>query len=113
MGGKKTGRRLYTKHLSIYLSESEWQKLQQDLAGSNCWTVSEYGRKVLLKKPVTLFYRDEAVDALVNEAIALRKRLELLGAAAPGLQPALQEIKICLNKIFDHVSQHYTRKKGS
>ena len=98
------------KHVSIYLDEAEWEKLQLDLDKSNCWSVSEYGRKMLLKKPVTLFFRDQAIDALVNEAIALRSRLEALATSAPELRPLLQEIKICINKIFDHVSQYQTCK---
>jgi len=78
--------------------------------------MSEYCRKVLLGKPVRVFCRDQSFDAFIEEAIALRKEMQAVREGGPftpegerRLITLQEEIKKCINKIFDHGSQN--RKK--
>jgi len=42
---------------------------------------SEYSRKMLLGKPVTIFYRNKSLDELIEGVIQLRKDLKSLSMA--------------------------------
>ncbi len=94
------------KGLHIHVSKEDFQRLQQGLANSTCWTMTEYCRKLLTGKPITVFYRNQSFDAFIEEAIILRKRLQLLGQGDELLIPLIDDIKNCINKIYDHVCQN-------
>lgn len=96
--------------------EEDVARLKEDVKNSIYRKPSEYYRKLLLGKPVTIFYRDQSFDAFVEEAIALRKEMETLlqgGVPTPDGEKRLitlqEEIKLCINKIYDYVRQN--RKK--
>jgi len=90
------------------IQEDDFERLQQGLAGSTCWTMTEYCRKLLTGKPVTVFYRNQSLDGFIHEAIALRKALQQIGQDHERLVPLLNDIKNCINKIYDHVRQNKT-----
>jgi MobC-like protein len=50
------------RRLNIRLDQKEWDKLHKLTSNSTCRSVSEYSRKVLLEKPVTVFYRNRSFD---------------------------------------------------
>ena len=105
MGGKKKGVKV-DQTVVVMLSKADFEKFKEGLANSTCRGMSEYGRKLLTGRPVTMFYRDKAFDAFVQEAIALRNYLQLLGPASAHFLPLLEQIKTCINKIYDHVRQN-------
>jgi len=70
--------------------------------------MSEYCRKVLMDKPIVVFHRDQALDEFLQEAILLRKSLQQVGQEGRQFTPLLNEIKNCINKIYDYVRQNKT-----
>ena len=106
-------RKYLTGRVTIQVTEEDLQKLEERLANSTCRTMSEYGRKLLLGKPVTVLYRNQSLDAFIDEAIALRTEMEQV---RKGLTFSKEnEIRLILlqdqankwiYKIFEHVCQN-------
>lgn len=44
-----------------------------------CKKLSEYSRQVLLGKPITVLYRNESMDKILEELALLRKELNAVG----------------------------------
>ncbi len=115
MGANKQGKKkIYC--LSVPLYKEDLERLKRDAANSTCRSRSAYCRKLLLGQPVRVFQRDQSFDSFINEAIALRKEMELLrrlGAFTPAITERIiflqEEIKKCINNIFDHVRQNKPR----
>ena len=99
--------------LNVALYKEELEHLRQATSNSTCRSLSEYCRKLLLGKPVRTFYRDQSFDAFIEEAIALRNEMQAewdKGPFTPEGERRLitlqEEIKKCINKIFDYVTQN-------
>lgn len=99
--------------VGIRLKKEDFERLRQESSNSTCRTMSEYCRKLLLGKPVRVFYRDQSFDAFIDEVIVLRKDMEAIRQGGPfslegerRLIALQEEIKKCINKIFDHVCQN-------
>ena len=65
--------------LNIRLDEKEWDKLHKFSANSTCRSVSEYARKVLLAKPVRVFYRNQSFDDFEETMVRILAQLETFG----------------------------------
>lgn len=65
--------------LNIRLSSQEWDRILYLSAGTTCRNISDYARKVLLKEPVTVFYRNQSFDAFEEQMIHLLPELERSG----------------------------------
>jgi len=65
--------------LNIRLDNNEWDKLYQLASRSTCRNISEYARKVLLEKPVRIFYRNQSLDDFEETMVLLLAQLETLG----------------------------------
>jgi len=76
---KRKTRLLCNKLLKIYLCEQEYNKFCDEFKQGICKSHSEYGRKKLLRRPITLQYRnksaDEAVEANIELIAALKQFL--------------------------------------
>ena len=103
--------------VAVGLFKEDYDRLKRAKLNSVCRTMSEYCRKLLLGKPIRVYYRDQSFDAFVGEAIELRKEMEKIregGTFSPEGERQLialqEEIKKCINKIFDHVRQN---RKGA
>lgn len=91
--------------LNIRLTEQQWDKIQRHASNTTCRNVSEYCRKVLLNKPVKVFYRNQSFDDFEEELVRL---LPILNAYADNFsllvnasQPATQlSVIIDLHKAF-------------
>lgn len=112
------------KHLkwkvSVGLKKEDIDRLRQERSNSTCRTLSEYCRKLLLGKPVRVFYRDQSFDAFIDEVIVLRKEMQNVLGKGPfstederRLINLQEEIKKYINKIFDHVCQNRTGGRNS
>jgi hypothetical protein len=102
-----------TSHVSVLMFKEDWDKLNEGLSKSTCRSMSEYCRKLLLRKPVTLLYRNQSFDVFVDEAIALRAEMERVRKDLPfsmeneiRLILLQEEVKKCIYKIFDHVCKN-------
>lgn len=68
-----------TRWLHIRLTETEYKKLQAGFSTSTKQKISSYARDILLDKPVTVYTRNQSVDAFVAEMIQLRNELKAIG----------------------------------
>lgn len=68
-----------TKLLQARLTPSELEKINQKLSRSTCRKLSDYVRKVLLDKPVTVKQRNQSLDDFMTEMITLRNQLNAIG----------------------------------
>ncbi|WP_317172561.1 plasmid mobilization protein [Flavobacterium muglaense] len=67
------------KWLHLRLKPEEYQKIHRKFSKSTCRKLSEYARKNLLEKPLTMNYRNQSLDEFMTEMIHLRRELNALG----------------------------------
>jgi hypothetical protein len=84
------------KWLHLRLSEVEKSKLVGLQKRSGCNSLGEYARKVLLKEPVKIFYRNKTADEFLSQMILLKNELNAIG----------KNINQAVHKLhtFDHVA---------
>jgi hypothetical protein len=75
----KETKKTRSKWLTIRLNEDEEKKLNQLYSQTTSNALSEYARDVLLKKPITLLYRNQTADEFLEEMILLKKELNAIG----------------------------------
>lgn len=70
-----------TKSLTFKMrfSESELEKIKSGFSKSTSRNLTDYMRKLLLNKPVTINTRNESLDAFMAEMFALRSELNAIG----------------------------------
>jgi archaellum component FlaC len=68
-----------SKRIYVRLKENDFDILNKRLAATTCRKLSEYARRVLLNKPVTIKQRDQSLDDFMTEMIVLRNELRAIG----------------------------------
>lgn len=68
-----------TNWLHIRLTEDEFKTINDRFTNSTCRKMSDYSRKLLMQKPVTVYYRNQSLDDFMAEMILLRNELNALG----------------------------------
>ena len=68
-----------TKVLQIRLSTDEFDTINKKFLKTTCRRVSEYSRKMLLGKTITVYNRNQSLDEFMAEMIQLRKELNYIG----------------------------------
>ena len=92
---------------TIYCTQEQNTQIRDMAARSTCRSLSEYGRKVLMKTPVAITHRNLSLDALIEELNGLRRQLErLLGQQTSGTEAdlaktILQNINLIATKIIE------------
>ena len=76
MSAEKTNR---TKLLQVRLTPHEFQKIYDGCSHSTCNKLSDYARKKLLNKPITIYHRNQSFDDFMTEMAALIKELNAIG----------------------------------
>ena len=69
----------HSKWLHIRLKETEYDKINQKFSKSTCRKLSEYARRVLLEKQITVNQRNQSLDDFMAEMIRLRNELNAIG----------------------------------
>jgi hypothetical protein len=64
---------------NLRFTPEEYQLLEKRFKKTSFRKLSEYMRNVLLEKPVTVNYRDNAMDDVLEEMILLRQELNAIG----------------------------------
>lgn len=64
---------------NIRLKPDEYQLLDKRFKKTQFRRLSEYIRSVLLEKPLTVTYRDKAMDDVLEELVLLRRELNSIG----------------------------------
>lgn len=67
------------KWLHIRLKEDEHARIKNKFSKSTCRKLSEYARRVLLDKVITINQRNQSLDDFMTEMIKLRNELNKIG----------------------------------
>ena len=104
------------KCLIIYMNQDEKNKFKEAKARSTCRTLSEYGRKVLLGEPVTIYHRDQSLDDITENFIQFHEEVDKLqnndtitDIDKTRIFQQVENIRDMLTKYNQHVSQDHTR----
>ena len=65
--------------ISLRVKPEEYDLIEKRRQATSCRTLSEYARKLLLSKPVTIKYRNESLDQSMEEMILLKNELNAIG----------------------------------
>ena len=68
-----------SKWLHIRLKEEDYKKINIKFSKSTCRKLSEYARRVLLEKQITVNQRNQSLDDFMAEMIRLRNELNAIG----------------------------------
>jgi len=96
------------RFLSIRLSADELQEVYNHQHQSTCRSLTEYVKKVLIGKPVTMKVRDESKEDTLDQLVAIKNRLDTLAEHNEPLNGTLlgeiAEIKLSIRKIAESCS---------
>jgi glutaminase len=67
-----------TRLLHVRFTEQEFEKINAQFTRSTCRKISEYVRKILLDKPVKIYHRNQSLDDLMTELVALKNELNAI-----------------------------------
>ena len=65
--------------ISFRVKPEEYNKIHTLFSSTTCSKLSEYARKVLLNKPVTIKYRNQSADEFLSAMIPLKNELNSIG----------------------------------
>ena len=68
-----------TKWLPLRLTPSEYEQIQKQFSKTTDRKLSEYARRKLLGKPVTINCRNQSLDAYMEELVQLKTQLSAVG----------------------------------
>jgi predicted metalloprotease with PDZ domain len=68
-----------SKWLHIRLKEEDYNRINNKFSKSTCRKLSEYARRVLLDKVLTVNQRNQSLDDFMTEMIRLRNELNAIG----------------------------------
>ncbi|MDO3641349.1 plasmid mobilization relaxosome protein MobC [Mucilaginibacter sp. L3T2-6] len=119
MEEKKTGR---VRIIGLRLTGDEYGALEKAWKKSTVGKLSEYVRRVLFGKSVTVYTRNQSLDELIAELVLLRKELNAIGVNfnqavhrlhtldyLPQMQAWLQVFERDKNVFFAKVSEIQSR----
>src|ERR1700677_323959 len=92
------------RFLSVRLSSEELEEVYQLSKSSTCRSLTEYVKKVLTKKPVTVKVRNESQDDLLAAMIGIKNRLDQLVEQAQDNREAvagIAEIRTLTRQMFE------------
>jgi hypothetical protein len=97
------------RFLSIRLSAEELQEVYEHQHQSTCRSLTEYVKKVLTAKPVTVKVRDESKEDTLQQLAAIKSRLDALvdgpeHAVNGALVGEISDIKVSIRKIAESCS---------
>lgn len=90
------------RFVSVRLTEEEFQEVYRQCENSTSRSLTEYVKKVLTKKPVTVKVRNQSQDELLQTMIGLKNRLDQLAARedfSPSSRQEITEIKLLTRQI--------------
>jgi hypothetical protein len=65
--------------IGLRLTLKEYEQVQKKCQKSTPYRLSEYVRRMLLSKPLKVYYRNQSLDEFMTEMVALKKELNRLG----------------------------------
>jgi len=68
-----------SKWLHIRVTPDEYEKINTRCSKTTCRMVSDYCRKILFSKSITVYRRNQSLDEFMEEMILLRRELNAIG----------------------------------
>jgi hypothetical protein len=68
-----------SRSVTLRLTQAEYDAVQNDRKMTTCKELSEYIRRCVFNKPVSIAYRNKSLDDFLLEMIVLRKELNAIG----------------------------------
>jgi hypothetical protein len=65
--------------ISFRVKPDEYNQINTHFKSSACRKLSEYARKILLNKPVTIKVRDQSADEILSVLLQIKKELNAVG----------------------------------
>jgi len=98
------------RFLSVRLSSEELEEVYQLSKTSTCRSLTEYVKKVLTKKPVTVKVRNQSQDDLLETMIGIKSRLDQLAEQTHDKNEVEQlrgiaEVKAMTRQILERLNQ--------
>ena len=104
--------KLTARQLACYMSERDFQKFEEAWKNTLCRNRSQYMRKMLLGKPVTVLLRNRSLDEFVEIAIKIRKDFDailsmpsLTANEKKELKDRIDQIQVQIIKVAESCSQ--------
>jgi hypothetical protein len=98
--------------VACYMSERDFQKFDEAYKSTLCRNRSQYVRKMLLGKPVTVHLRNRSLDEFIEIAVKIRKDFaailsmpSLTASEKQGLRDRIDQIQIHIIKVVESCSQ--------
>ena len=93
------------RFVSVRLTEEDFKEVYRQCENSTCRSLTEYVKKVLTKKPVTVKVRNQSQDELLQAIVGIKNRLDQLATRAEGSGVSvlleIKEIKSLTPKIAE------------
>jgi len=70
---------LLAKSVAVRVSLKDYARLQQLQEQSDCHSLGELVRRILLQKKITLFHKDASLDGHLEELARIRQELKAIG----------------------------------
>jgi len=68
-----------TRKVTVRFTQTEYEKLENKFQNTTSSQLSHYVRNVLLEKPIVIKYRNQSLDAFMEEIILLKQELNAIG----------------------------------
>ena len=105
--------------LSVRMTLEQFERFRQGFAASTDTSMSHYGIKLLLGKPVRIYYRERAFVEFTEAAILFRKDASLIIQHAEWTEAEKMKLEGMFEKMYqlhikihEHVRQNKKNTKG-
>ena len=96
-------RKVSEKMFQFRLSEKEMEEFNQAYGKTPYRSKSEYSRKMLLGKPITVYHRNKSLDELIELVIKLRKDLKSLPMAETVTADERERLLLNVHQIIEQL----------
>lgn len=104
----------------VYMDQAEQEQMLQTMASTNCRSISEYIKKMIFSKPITILYRNQSFDDFTEAYIDFKKDLDIIlekgsfsNTEKEWLYGQIQFIRETTVKLYDYVRQNKSDKRSS
>lgn len=97
--------------LILRVNQSIIKKLETLLTDSDCQSLSDVARRILLEKKITVFHKDISLEAPTLELIQIRKELRAIGVNINQITHSFHTSESANNKMFQalKVAEEYAK----
>lgn len=100
--------------ISVRVSTAYYQKLERQLAQSNCRSVGELARKILMREEVIWYHKDARLDGVAAGLAGIKSELRAIGTNINQITRHFNSTHLPSQKMFDalKVLDEYKKVNG-